>query len=96
MRQLELSMSCSTTVKKASLVAPSSAKQAFYKMWLKETDGTFEVYKESGIGQTVLDRRSWAFEKFETAEQFFNRKIKAKINPLRKSPRKYKYAYPRT
>jgi hypothetical protein len=38
----------------------------------------------------VLDKRSWPFENFEEAEKVFNRRIKEKTDPERKSPRKYK------
>ena len=89
MIQLELKLTFPDTVKKAYLLAPGSAKQAFYKIWLNRSPDKYKVLKESGARALVLDRRSWEFESLEKAEKFFNQQIKDKTNPLRKSPRKY-------
>jgi hypothetical protein len=90
MVQLELKLPQASPMKKAYLFAPESPKQAFYKIWLNQASGKFKVLKESGASAVVLDRRSWEFEDLEAAEKFYNRQIKQKTNPLRKSPRKYK------
>jgi hypothetical protein len=90
MIQLELKLMPPMPLKKAFLFAPESPKQAFYKIWLKQAADKFKVLKESGARAVVLDRRSWEFENLEAAEKFYDRQIKHKTNPLRKSPRKYK------
>jgi hypothetical protein len=90
MIQLELDLTSPNPMKKAHLFAPESPKQAFYRIWLNHASGKFKVLKESGARAVVLDRRSWEFEDLEAAEKFYNRQIKHKTNPLRKSPRKYK------
>jgi len=90
MIQLDLKFSYPSPLKKAHLFAPESPKQAFYMIWLNQASDKFEVLKESGARAVVLDRRSWEFENLEAAEKFYNRQIKYKTNPSRKSPRKYK------
>ncbi len=42
----------------AYLVAPESQHKAFYRIWIEETDGVYEVIKESGAKGRALDRRS--------------------------------------
>jgi hypothetical protein len=38
----------------------------------------------------VLDRRYWPFEVLQDAEKLYEKRIREKTNPVRKSPRKYK------
>ncbi len=72
------------------LVAENSPRKAFYRLNVIEWDyGRFEVRKESGAGQKLLDSRAWEFNDHNEAMQFFKRKIREKLNPERKSPRKY-------
>jgi hypothetical protein len=73
----------------AHLVAPSSPRCAFYRIWIEDTDGVIRVVKESGVKGRVLDRRIWPYADFEAAEKDYQRRIKSKTNPDRKSPRKY-------
>lgn len=75
-------------VQSISLVADSPRK-AFYNIWLEEYQGQYKVRKESGIKEIVLDRRVWNFESLETALKYFNRRVKEKTNPYRKSKRIY-------
>jgi hypothetical protein len=77
-------------VNSALLVAPDSPRRAFYRIWIEDTDGQISVVKESGVKGRVLDRRIWPFADFQEAEKAYQRRIKAKTNPERKSPRKYK------
>jgi hypothetical protein len=76
-------------VNSALLVARDSPRRAFYKIWIEDTDGQISVVKESGVKGRVLDRRVWPFAEFKEAEKAYQRRIKAKTNPERKSPRKY-------
>jgi hypothetical protein len=77
-------------VNSALLVAPDSPRCAFYRIWIEDVDGSIRVVKESGVKGRVLDRRIWLFADFQEAEKAYQRRIKAKTNPDRKSPRKYK------
>ena len=77
----------------AQLVAADSPRSAFYRIWIADHNGIYWLIKESGIKGLkgrVLDKRSWPFDNFEAAEKVFNRRIKEKTDPERKSPRKYK------
>ena len=76
-------------IKHTRLVA-SSPKNAFYNLWLEELNGEYRIRKESGAGKKVLDKRLWRFESLEKAEKTFEQRVRVKINPVRKSPRKYK------
>ena len=78
-----------TQIKQACLIA-SSPKNAFYNLWLEELNGEYRIRKESGAGKNVLDKRLWRFESLEKAEKVFKQRVRVKINPDRKSPRKYK------
>lgn len=77
-------------VNSALLVAAESPRRAFYRIWIEDTDGQISVVKESGVKGRVLDRRIWPCQDFEEAEKVYQRRIKAKTNPDRKSPRKYR------
>jgi hypothetical protein len=78
------------TLNSAFLVAPNSPRQAFYRIWIEDADGAIRVVKESGVKGRVLDRRIWPFADLKEAEKAYRRPIKAKVNPDRKSPRKYR------
>ena len=75
----------------AYLVAPDSPQKAFYRIWIESNACIYKVCKESGSGAKarILDKRSWSFEKLEQAQKMYDRRIKSKTNPDRKSPRKY-------
>ena len=77
----------------AYLVATESPKVAFYRIWIEFDAGVFTVRKESGIRNIALDRRAWPFETLDDARKLFDRRIRAKTNPERKSPRKYSLVY---
>lgn len=87
-RQVQMSL---FTVKLdfAYLVAQESPKKAFYKIWIEETEGFFEVVKESGAKGRVLDRRRWPMKNEDEARKLFDRQVRYKTNPKRKSPRVY-------
>lgn len=76
-----------TIIKSASLIA-DSPKRAFYRIRIEEEMGRYEVVKESGAADKVLDCRRWDAPTLEKAEQFFDRKVKQKQQGNRK--RKYK------
>ena len=73
----------------AYLVAPDSPQKAFYRIWIESNACIYKVCKESGAKARILDKRSWSFEKLEEAQKMYDRRIKSKTNPDRKSPRKY-------
>jgi hypothetical protein len=79
--------------KKVHLIA-ESPKNAFYRLWLEAHADGYILKKESGSGERVLDRRQWTFKSREIAEKKFDRRVRDKINPDRKSPRKYKIKEP--
>jgi len=74
----------------AYLEAPESPRQAFYKIWIEQTDEQIKLVKESGVKGRVLDRRIWVFDDLDIAVKLFRRRIDQKVDPKRKSPRKYR------
>ena len=66
-----------------------SPKSAFYRIWIACDVGIYSVFKESGIKDQVLDRRTWPQTNVEDARKLFDRRIRAKTNPDRRCPRKY-------
>lgn len=78
------------TVNSALLVAADSPRRAFYRIWIEDTHGQVRIVKESGVKGRVLDRRTWPCADVEEAEKAYQRRIRAKTNPDRKSPRKYR------
>lgn len=83
----------SQKLKHAFLVARDSPRQAFYRIWIERNVGEVRIVKESGIKGRVLDRRCWPAESLDAAIELFHRRIKAKTNPDRKSPRKYQLVH---
>ena len=73
----------------AELVA-ESPKKAFWNIRLEQQGGTFTVIKESGTKNVVRDKRKWPHGSYEKAKKDYDRRLKAKLNPDRKSPRKYR------
>lgn len=77
----------------AYLMATESPRSAFYRIWIEANAGLFMVCKESGGNDRVIDQRAWSFDSLEDARKLFDRKVKSKSNPDRKSPRKYTSVY---
>ena len=73
----------------AYLEAANSPKSAFYRIWIEVDAGIYTVLKESGIKGRVLDKRAWRHENLNEGRKLFERRIKTKTNPERRSPRKY-------
>lgn len=78
----------SVLLRAAHLVA-RSPRNAFYQLRLERVGLRFRVGKASGAGGRVLDVRNWEFGSFEEANRFFERTLREKTNPGRRSPRKY-------
>lgn len=76
-----------TIIKSADLIA-DSPKRAFYRIRIEEEFGRYEIIKESGANDKVLDCRRWEAASLEKAEKFFDRKVKQKQKTGRK--RRYK------
>lgn len=74
----------------AYLEAQESPRQAFYKIWIEQTDEQIKIVKESGVKGRVLDRRIWVFDDLDIAIRLFRHRIDQKVDPKRKSPRKYR------
>lgn len=66
-----------------------SPKKAFWNIRLEAQFETFTVIKESGIGDKVLDMRRWPHDSHDKALKDYRRRLRAKLNPGRKSTRKY-------
>ncbi len=66
-----------------------SPRLAFYRLSLFSKPGRYEIRKESGAGDRVMDKRIWRFDQYVRAKKIFDRKIHEKTDPNRKSPRKY-------
>ena len=70
-------------------LAADSRKYAFCRIWVEDNGGSYTVLKESGIKGRVLYKRAWRYENLDDARKLFERRIKAKTNPERRSLRKY-------
>lgn len=66
-----------------------SPKMAFYRIWIACDVGVYTVFKESGIKDQILDRRTWPQASLADAWKFYDRCIRSKTNPDRRCPRKY-------
>ncbi len=80
-------------LKDAHLVVPNAPRKTFYSIRIEECRGTFRVLKVSGALGKVWDKRTWEFSTLDEAERLFNRRIKEKTDPRRRSPRKYSIEY---
>ena len=76
-------------LKAAYLLSPDSPKKAFYTLSLELEFNQYVIKKKSGFGDRVLDRRRWVFDTLSDAEKSFDRRVKQKTRPDRKSPRSY-------
>jgi hypothetical protein len=79
-------------IRKAYLVAPESPRRAFYTIWLENYQGAYRICKESGGFSKVWQRRTWIYESLEEAEKVFKSRLQSKLNPQRRSTRKYRLA----
>lgn len=84
----QLSLFDPVLLRAAHLIA-HSPRNAFYSLRLERIGPRFRVGKSSGAGSRVLDARSWEFSTFPEASRFFERTLREKRNPERRSPRKY-------
>jgi hypothetical protein len=76
-------------LKNVHLVVLNTLRKTFYSIQIEEADGVFRVLKVSGALGKVWDKRTWEFSTLDEAERHFNRRIKEKTDPERRSPRKY-------
>ena len=88
-RPIQLNLFESTILNSEHLLADESPRGAFYRIWLIQDKASFTVKKESGTQTKKLDTREWVFDQKESAEKFYNQKVRQKTNPNRKN-RKYK------
>lgn len=79
-----------TLLKTAHLIALGSPRMAFYHLWLEETPHGFRVGKASGAGGQVWHRQVWEFATRAQAEALFQRRLREKTNPARRSRRRYR------
>lgn len=77
-------------VLKTVLLKADSTKKAWWKLSLLEHNDRYFIEKQSGYMDKMLDRRWWPMADLDTAVLTFEKKVKQKLNPKRKSPRKYK------
>jgi len=77
-----------TLLKEARLRA-GSPRLAFYRLALFSNRGRYEIRKESGARDRVMDERIWQFDRYARAKKIFDRKIQEKTDLNRRSPRKY-------
>lgn len=88
---MQLDLFDDTILESVELIA-DSPKRAFWRLRLIVCQGEYRLEKESGAAGKILDRRVWHQNDRATAEKTYRRKIKAKMNPARGSPRKYRPA----
>jgi hypothetical protein len=81
----QLSLFDSVVIRNDHLMATRSPRKAVYNMWLIQAAGKFIVKKESGCEMKKQTARQWSFPDLGQAEHFYEKKIKTKTNPDRKS-----------
>lgn len=86
---MQIEIPRSIILKSASLVA-DSPKKAFYNLYVTKEEEGYLVIKDSGTGDRILDHRSWPADSYESADKMFKQKLRTKLNPNRRNPRKYK------
>ena len=77
-------------LQRARLVA-ASAKGAWYELYLVGIPHGYLIEKHSGITNSIVrQKETWLRRNLIDAENKFSKIIKDKLNPERKSPRKYR------
>jgi len=66
-----------------------SPKNAFYNLAIIKIRDGYLVKKESGAGTRVLHKEAWFRETYEEAIRLYQKILREKTNPKRRSPRKY-------
>lgn len=79
------------TVRSIRLEADSK-RNAWWRLSIIECLGRYTLVKKSGIKSGLLDVRSWPMPSYEKALLTFDRKVRIKLNPNRKSKRIYRVA----
>lgn len=69
-----------------------SPRKAWWQLSIEECLGNYFLIKRSGIKSGLLDQRKWGVENYEKCLKLFDKKVKSKLNPNRKSKRIYKVA----
>jgi hypothetical protein len=77
------------SLKTAFLVAFDSPKQAFYVLWIEAGGESFRVCKVSGAKGRIWHRQAWEFDSLAAAEALFEKRLREKTRPDRRSIRKY-------
>lgn len=81
----QLSLFDAVILRNDHLAAPRSPRRAVYNLWLIQEPRGFVVKKESGCDLKKHIVREWSFDSLNQAELFYDKKIKAKTNPDRKT-----------
>lgn len=90
-KPVQLSLFEPVVLRDEYLLAIMSPRCAVYNLWLIREPGGYVVRKESGAAGKKTVGRVWAFDSLEKAETYFDKKVREKLNPDRKS-RVYKRA----
>jgi hypothetical protein len=69
----------------------NSPRKAWWRLMIQECRGKYTLIKESGIQSGMLDRRRWPMKSYDKALIIFEKKVKMKTDPNRKT-RIYKVA----
>lgn len=88
-KPVQLALFYGYIIRSAHLVVVDHPRPVYYDIWLEGFIGCYYVRKSSGIKGWKPDCRQWRFSTLAEAEKEFDRKLKSKTNPHRKSPRKY-------
>ena len=81
----QLSLFDAEILRNDHLAAPRSPRRAVYNIWLIQEPGGFVVKKESGCDLKKHIVRKWSLDSLTQAELFYDKKLKAKTNPDRKT-----------
>ena len=84
-KPIQLSLFDSVVLSSESLMATGSPRCAVYNIWLVREPGGYVVKKESGAAGKKMIPWVWRFGDFDQAEGFFQKKVREKVNPDRKT-----------
>lgn len=99
MSELQLSLFATTNdermIMRSRLESDSTANKPFYELALIAIRGGFLIEKHSGSDIGGLNVEIWFRRSLDAAEKKYGQILSEKINPARKSPRKYHLVYSR-
>lgn len=87
--QLPLDLGAGEHVLKRARLVAQSIRSAWYELYLIESANGYLIEKHSGATGCGRQKETWFRRQLKDAEQKYMKILTDKINPARRSPRKY-------